>query len=109
MSISEKKMEQIAPIQTPITYNFAWMGSYAGKRCERFEKNWLDCASQVGLNRANIECKLEYSDLKECEHMEIAYKRYMRMQEERQKKGAAFQDPPPIDTLPFHKFKNVVF
>lgn len=33
----------------------------------------------------------------------------MRMQEERQKKGLPYQDPPPYDTLPFHKFKNIVF
>jgi len=74
MSQKEQKMEQIAPFQTPITYNFAWLGSYAGKRCEHFEKQWLDCASQLGLNRANVECKLEFGDLKECEKMDIAYK-----------------------------------
>ncbi len=77
-SLTDKTMEQIAPIQTPLTYNFAWLGSYAGKRCERFEKQWLDCASQLGLNRAQVECKLEYSDLKECEKMDIAYKRYIK-------------------------------
>ena len=102
-------MEQNVPYQTVMTYNYAWSSSYAGKRCGDFEKRWLNCASQLGLNRANAECSLELSDLKECEHMDIAYKRYMRMQEERQKKGLKYLDPPPIDTMPYHKFKNVVF
>ena len=105
----DKKMEQVGHVQTPVTYNFEWIGSMAGKRCDFFEKRWLDCASQVGLNRANVECKLELSDMKECQSMDLAYKRYNRMQEERQKKGLKYLDPPPIDTMPYHKFKNVVF
>lgn len=102
-------MEQVGFVQTPVTYNFEWIGSAAGKRCEIFEKRWLNCASQVGLNRANVECAAESSDMNECSKMDIAYKRYNRMQEERMKKGLPFMDPPPIDALPYHKFKNVVF
>ena len=105
----EKKMESGAFLQNSVTYNFDWIGSHAGKRCDMFERSWLNCASAVGLNRANVECKVEFSDLKECQNMDIAYKRYNRMQEERQKKGLSYLEPPPIDTLPYHKFKNIVF
>ncbi|RNA33136.1 NADH dehydrogenase [ubiquinone] iron-sulfur 5 [Brachionus plicatilis] len=104
-----KKMEQVVPVQTPLTYNFAWVNSHGGRRCEIFEKQWLDCASKLGLYKAEKVCKFELQDLKECERMDIAYKRYMRMQEERQKKGLPYQDPPPYDTLPYQKFKTVVF
>ena len=105
----EKNMEKSGIVQGWLTYNTEWMNSNAGKRCSQFEKNWLDCASQLGLNRANVECSVEASDLKECQSMDLAYKRYNRMQEERQKKGMPYLDPPPIDALPYHKFKNTVF
>lgn len=105
----EKKMENVVPFQTPLTYNFVWLRSRAGQRCELYEKQWLDCASKLGLNKAEKECKLEKSDLEECDKQSLAYKRYQRMQEERIKKGLPFQDPPPYDTLPFQRFKTVVF
>jgi hypothetical protein len=103
------KMENTVIVQTPITQNLAWISSYAGSRCEYFESKWLDCASKLGLTRAEKECKLERRDLHECVNMDLAYKRYERMQEERQKKGLPYQDPPPYDTLINQKFKNVVF
>ena len=108
-SYFKKNMESQVAWQTPVTYSFSWAGSHAGKRCDLLEKQYLDCASQLGLNRAETDCKLERDDLKQCERMDIAYMRYMRMQEERQKKKKPYLDPPPYDALNDQKFKNVVF
>lgn len=101
--------EKVTIIDNAVTRNFVWLASGAGRRCEFFEKQWLDCASKLGLNKAAKECVFEQSDMGECKDMSIAYKRYQRMQEERLKKGRQYQDPPPYDTLPYTKFKNIVF
>ncbi len=106
---AKRSMENNVIVQTPLTYSTSWANSYYGTRCEVFEKNWLECASKLGLTRAEKECKLERQDLNECSSMDLSYKRYMRLQEERQKKGLPYQDPPPYDTLANMKFKNVVF
>ncbi len=102
-------MESNVVWQTPATYQFSWVTSHAGRRCEFFEKTWLECASKLGLNRAEKDCKFELNDLHECDRMDIAYKRHMRMQEERQKKDLPYQDPPPYDTIQHDKFKTPVF
>ena len=52
-------MEKTTAVQTPISYNLAWVTSFGGSRCEIFEQQWLDCASKLGLRRAEIECKFE--------------------------------------------------
>jgi hypothetical protein len=102
--------EKTTPIESFFTAHTSWLNSQAGRRCGLFEKQWLDCASRVGLSRAmQKDCINENRDLKECQEMSLAYKRYHRMQEERQKKGLPFQDPPPYDVLPHQKFKTVVF
>ena len=80
-----------------------------GKRCEFFEKEWLNCASKLGVNRAIEECSAQRADLDECSTMEKSLKRYHRMQEERQKRGLPFQESPPYDVLPVQRFKNVIF
>ena len=96
-------------INSRLNTNTNWFLSMAGSKCDIFEKNWLDCASKQGLARADMDCKMFKDDLKECSNMEIAIKRYHRMQEERQKKGLPYQDPPPYDTLNFDKYKTPVF
>ena len=103
-----KPMENNAVIQTRATYNTQWISSFAGNRCELFERKWLECASQLGRIRAERECMASKDDLNECVQMNIAYKRYLRMQEERQKKGLPYQDPPPYDTIQLERFKNPV-
>ena len=86
-----------------------WMLSGAGGRCDFFEKQWIHCASSLGLKRAEMDCKFLKDDLNECGRLELSLKRYHRMQEERQKKGLPYQEPPPYDTLSNEKFKNLVF
>jgi hypothetical protein len=103
-----KPMERSTLFQSRLTYNYGWLGTYAGTRCEWFNKKWLDCASQRGLARANIECADFKADLNECKDMTLSDKRWMRMQEERIKRGLPFQDPPPYDTMHYERFKTVV-
>jgi hypothetical protein len=102
-------MEKTAPFQTQTSNKLTWVTSLAGTKCDFFEKQWLDCASKLGLTRAEKDCKFQKEDMSECVEMSISYKRYMRMQEERQKKGLPYQDPPPYDTLADQRFKNIVF
>lgn len=101
--------ESSALFKNKITSSTTWYMSGAGSRCDYFEKAWMNCASQLGLHKAEVECKNILLDKEECYKSDIAYKRYNRMQEERQKKGLPFQDPPPYDTIMNLKFKNVVF
>jgi hypothetical protein len=103
-----KPMERTTIYQSPISYQFGWNNNYAGMRCELFDKKWLDCASKLGLVRAERECIDALNDREECSNMSLAYKRYVRMQEERIKRGLPFQDPPPYDTMHYDKFKNLV-
>ena len=108
--LTDKKMEDVGVImQTPITYSTAWIFHQPGGRCGEFEKQFIDCASQVGATRAKKDCILEKRDVDECGKMEIAYKRFTRMQEERQKQGRTYLEPPPYDTLRKENFKNIVF
>jgi hypothetical protein len=101
--------ESPAVLKNKLTNATTWFMSGAGSRCDYFEKAWMDCASQLGVKRAEIDCKNIIQDKNECYHSELAYKRYQRIQEERQKKGLPFQEPPPYDTLMNQKFKTVVF
>ncbi|XP_005302193.1 NADH dehydrogenase [ubiquinone] iron-sulfur protein 5 [Chrysemys picta bellii] len=34
--------------------------------CHAFEKEWIECANDIGQIRAHKECRLEYEDLQEC-------------------------------------------
>ena len=102
-------MEKRESIQSPINRQAGWLQSAAGGRCDFFEKQWINCATQLGLTRAEKECGFFKEDLKQCGEMGLSIKRYHRMQEERQKKGLPYQDPPPYDTLMYEKFKQLVF
>lgn len=35
-------------------------------RCHAFEKEWIECASEIGATRAKKECKIEFDDFEEC-------------------------------------------
>ena len=98
-----------AIIPTKVAKELSAAFSAFGKRCEYFEKEWLNCASQLGVHRAINECAAIRADLDECATMEKSYKRYHRMQEERQKRGLPYQEAPPYDVLPVQRFKNVIF
>jgi hypothetical protein len=97
-----------AIFQTSHTYFTSWMTLHGG-RCEWFERQWLDCASQIGMRDAYNKCKDEDADLKECLLRRNTFKRYERMQEERQKRRVPYLNPPPIDTLNILRFKANVF
>jgi hypothetical protein len=103
-----KPMEKTTMYQSAASFQFGWNTNYAGMRCELFDKKWLDCASKLGLVRAERECIAARNDRDECASMSLAYKRWLRMQEERIKRGLPFQDPPPYDTMHYARFKNLV-
>jgi hypothetical protein len=104
-----KPMEtRLTGFQTRLSYYTDFLRLNAGS-CEWFERQWLDCASQMGLQRANVRCKNEDDDFKECLTNDKKTKRYERMQEERQKRRVPYMNPPPIDTLNHLKFKSNVF
>ncbi|XP_031151479.1 NADH dehydrogenase [ubiquinone] iron-sulfur protein 5 isoform X1 [Sander lucioperca] len=37
-------------------------------RCHAFEKEWIECAHDIGQTRAKKECQLEFEDFYECMH-----------------------------------------
>jgi hypothetical protein len=102
------KMENISMvgIQNRVTYESAWWRMKHAKNCGLFEKRLMDCASNYGQYGADEKCKDQKIDLTECETNDIKNLRYQRMQEERQKRGLPFKDPPPYDTVYFHTFKH---
>ena len=102
-------MEKVENIRSPLTTQTNWLMSGAGGRCDFFVKGWTDCASKLGSFRAERDCAAIKADAKQCAEMDLAIKRYHRMQEERQKKGLPYQDPPPYDTIHHERFKNIVF
>ena len=109
MDYNEKKTERNVVIPTKLARDLSFMYSAVGKRCEHFERQWLNCASQLGVGRALEVCHDLRLDLDECTNNEKAMKRYQRIQEERQKQGKEYQDPPPYDTVAFMKFKAPIF
>lgn len=104
-----KPMENRAGYQSQVSYQTSWITAPAGTRCELFHEKWLDCASKLGYTRAVNECANVRRDLTECAQNDIGYKRYLRMQEERFKKGLPFADPPPYDTLHQERMKAYTF
>lgn len=102
------RMENSVFLQSPFTYQTSWFSTRYGTRCEFFETQWLECASKVGAGGALSACKDEKDDLVECITNAKGYKRFMRMQEERQKRGVPYQNPPPVDTVQFLKYKNAI-
>ena len=91
----------------PFSSYLSFFTSVRGSRCDFFEKQWLDCATGVGKHAAKYsKCIDELDDLNECVSQNKSFKRYQRMQEERQKNGIKYQKPPPVDTTQPLKFKN---
>ncbi len=104
---TSRPMENAFMLQTRFTTYTSWYLSLQGRRCGVFEQQWVDCASQTGKKIGYLEkCKDEYDDLNECTRNIKTFKRYTRMQEERQKHGIVYQKPPPIDTTQDIKYKN---
>jgi len=102
-------MERREFIRTPVTQQTNWLMSAGGGRCDFFEKKWIQCASKLGLTRAEKDCAYIKEDVRQCGQLELSNKRYQRMQEERQKRGLPYQEPPPYDTLTNERFKHMIF
>lgn len=85
------------------------MYSYAGTRCEFFERQLIECGKSVGKNAINSKCGDEYDDFIECVTLDKTMKRFQRLQEERQKRGLPFSAPPPVDTLKLYNYKTPWF
>jgi hypothetical protein len=94
-------------ISAPFSSYLSFFTSMRGSSCDFFERQWLDCASAVGKHAAKFsKCVDEFDDLNECITKNKSFKRYQRMQEERQKTGVKYQKPPPVDTLQPLKYKT---
>ena len=94
-------------VSYPFSSYISWFSSQRGTRCDFFERQWLDCASVVGRHAAKYKkCVDELDDLNECVTQKKSFKRFMRMQEGRQKNLIRYQKPPPVDTLQTLKFRT---
>ncbi|TDH03804.1 hypothetical protein EPR50_G00145790 [Perca flavescens] len=65
-------------------------------RCHAFEKEWIECAHDIGQTRAKKECQLEFEDFYECMHRQKTHQRLQAIRQQRDKmmKEGTYTPPP---------------
>jgi len=86
-------------IRTPYTRLSEPWWHFQNGPCGDAELDFARCSARVGINNVEKVCKEYHDDFIECAYRIKTKNRYKRMQEERQKQGLSYQQPPPPDSI----------